>query len=31
MNAKLISRTLIFSLRELSSKAEDLILPAISK
>ena len=31
MNAKLISPTLIFSLRELSYKAEDLILPAISK
>jgi len=31
MNAKLISPIIIFSLRELSSKAEDLILPAISK
>ena len=31
MNAKLISRKLIFSLRELSYKAEDLILPAISE
>ena len=28
MNAKLISPTLTFSLRELAYKAEDLILPA---
>ena len=31
MNAKLISPTLIFSLRELAYKTEDLILPGISK